>query len=1255
MNHPIPFSRSVLSLSLAALLSVSGSAWSVTVSTIGTAGTPGIDGNIGNPGTSGTNGGAAGDAIAEAIADDLINSARTSSISGAKGGRGGAGAASGGNGGKGGNGGRGGNAIATAETATPNIVLTGDATATANALARVGGTGGRGGNVLGIGTPGNHGDGGDGGDAKASASVVATGNVNVTATSTAGDGNNGIGNNAISGNTFIKPGVAGNATLGIVYGESTGGGNVQVLGGASGGDGGGIVNRFIGITNGINMSNGSNGSNVTLNNSVDGNTLGALSLTQTATGGSAGRVTGGGNGAAGIARSVLSKITSSGSLSLATFAVGGSGNSRDNASGTAPQGAFGQAISVGTNDAGSVDITARGLGGQGGVGFNGANGGGGGSAVAAALGKTTEAGQRILIASQATGGNGGDVFDGIGSVAGNGGSAAGTAVGSAVGITTVEVGRGRIFSRGVLAQGGTGGNVVTGTGSGGNGGGAFAVFRGNRGDASSGAETDVSLFRLSIEAKGGRGGTANGIGEKGGAGGSAAGSASLATTVIGNNRVEKGTFALDVVQTGGDGGTGFVGSDGGDGANSVMKDVFSLSTASQLDLDQTAIGGAGGRSEGGIAGVAGNASSSLTLIGRFGKINITANGGRGGDGTNGSNATFGGSAKAEIQSLANRNAKNLVRAVALGGAGGSVFGSGTAGNGGDAKLGRVFAGSSTGESIGVTGSVQGGDGGSATGSGNAGNGKSISLINRIDGQTSGKLSLGQVATGGASGDVFNGANGVAGSASSILNKSVNNKAQMIIFSQAFGGDGGNRQSTTGTAANGANALVNVDGINGAGTILINSQGRGGNGGIGIGGANSGNGGDAEIVLSGTGLGVAPVLNEIRPGRVDIRALSFAGNGGSNDQGAAGAGGNATVSAIGIDTFLGQRIVIGEGLIVGQQDSGANVTAAAGGGNGGVVEGTALGAKGGDAQSSGVGISDLDTVVRSFATGGTGSGKQRSGSAQASAEATGTFGIATANAESGADVDRNYAEAKSVTRYGQRRLNFKLMTGRSLAIAGTAKAFPNFVQINDIQATAAYATLFPSASDAAALITGNAKVETAMSDKEALAAGLFATNYSDTGIETIDFFFQNSIDFNIDMDSKINSDLLVGLLGTNVIGDHGFDALRFRVVVEDLEVENKLFNDLASAEIYFNDNALNFGLWGDLISDDNVLDLKILFNLVEGHIGQGFSTNLIVGAGAITNLVVAPSVAAATVVPVPAAVWLFGSGLLGLLTIARRRK
>jgi len=90
-------------------------------------------------------------------------------------------------------------------------------------------------------------------------------------------------------------------------------------------------------------------------------------------------------------------------------------------------------------------------------------------------------------------------------------------------------------------------------------------------------------------------------------------------------------------------------------------------------------------------------------------------------------------------------------------------------------------------------------------------------------------------------------------------------------------------------------------------------------------------------------------------------------------------------------------------------------------------------------------------------------------------------------------------------------------------------------------------------------------------------------------------------------------------------------------------------------IAFNDNALNFGLWGDLISADNVLDLKFSLDLTEQHAGQGFSTNLIAGAGAINNLTVAPRLAAATVVPVPAAVWLFGSGLLGLLTISRRRK
>ncbi|VAW59516.1 hypothetical protein MNBD_GAMMA11-2899, partial [hydrothermal vent metagenome] len=64
-------------------------------------------------------------------------------------------------------------------------------------------------------------------------------------------------------------------------------------------------------------------------------------------------------------------------------------------------------------------------------------------------------------------------------------------------------------------------------------------------------------------------------------------------------------------------------------------------------------------------------------------------------------------------------------------------------------------------------------------------------------------------------------------------------------------------------------------------------------------------------------------------------------------------------------------------------------------------------------------------------------------------------------------------------------------------------------------------------------------------------------------------------------------------------------------------------------------------WQDLISTDDILNVGVLLDITEQHAGEGFSTNFIVGAG--------------SPVPVPAAVWLFGSGLLGLLAAARRRR
>lgn len=123
----------------------------------------------------------------------------------------------------------------------------------------------------------------------------------------------------------------------------------------------------------------------------------------------------------------------------------------------------------------------------------------------------------------------------------------------------------------------------------------------------------------------------------------------------------------------------------------------------------------------------------------------------------------------------------------------------------------------------------------------------------------------------------------------------------------------------------------------------------------------------------------------------------------------------------------------------------------------------------------------------------------------------------------------------------------------------------------------------------------------------------------------------------------DTNLLIGLLDPGYSGGHGFDNLHFRTDIEGTTVTDLTLTDLGTAISYFDDNVLDYGLWKDLISTDNVLDITFYFDLTEQHLGEGFNTNFIVGA---------------SVVPVPAAVWLFGSGLIGLIgliSLAKRKK
>ncbi len=175
--------------------------------------------------------------------------------------------------------------------------------------------------------------------------------------------------------------------------------------------------------------------------------------------------------------------------------------------------------------------------------------------------------------------------------------------------------------------------------------------------------------------------------------------------------------------------------------------------------------------------------------------------------------------------------------------------------------------------VSVTGTAIGGHGGKLFApAGRTGKGASIDLSNKVDGTTTGSLSLKQVAIGGDAGDAIQVAGeqsveiGLAGSASSSLIHT-SNASRLTLESQATGGKGGNKWDAHFAAGNGANATVIASGTKtGDGEMLVTGRATGGQGGsnrlvppIGvIIGGDGGRGGDATSFSSGSNNGSGDV-------------------------------------------------------------------------------------------------------------------------------------------------------------------------------------------------------------------------------------------------------------------------------------------------------------------------------------------------------------------------------------------------------------
>ena len=445
-------------------------------------------------------------------------------------------------GGNGGSGGTGGNAYATVTSGIPYIPF--GAANNAHAKGGYGGNGGAGynrsflpgsgavggnaeaginigtavnpynGNIIGGGAYASSGYGGSGyygaagGNATVDASsIYATGDVALTTVAIAEYGGRG----AVGG------GNGGTASLasGPIFGQSTAGGYVRVEADLTGGTGGYGVDSTSTGGNGIDATLGTSGSSAVL-----GSTTGALTLTQSATGGAAGGGEGSVVGTAGNASSIMdlnfntlsnvvtpsslvvnntakagdggyggahslqangsnagtayaeSTITAATGIDLNVTAAGGNlgGGASGATVGNAGNGAASTALATGTvTNNGNLTIVSTGQGSLGGFSYHG-NGGQGGNGVAVATG-TGDGSGSVAVNAGGYGGMGGRGSTTAGFTAGSGGTGTATAVGSGAGSGSVIVaatasggGEGGIVTMNGQ-QGGdlTGGNVGSGT------------------------------------------------------------------------------------------------------------------------------------------------------------------------------------------------------------------------------------------------------------------------------------------------------------------------------------------------------------------------------------------------------------------------------------------------------------------------------------------------------------------------------------------------------------------------------------------------------------------------------------------------------------------------------------------------------------------------------------------------------------------------------------------------------------------------
>lgn len=149
---------------------------------------------------------------------------------------------------------------------------------------------------------------------------------------------------------------------------------------------------------------------------------------------------------------------------------------------------------------------------------------------------------------------------------------------------------------------------------------------------------------------------------------------------------------------------------------------------------------------------------------------------------------------------------------------------------------EFFSGSSSdGHEVKVIRSVSGGAGGSAGGISDGGRGRDVSIVDSVNGSTTGNLYLTQGAGGGAGGGAANGNVGTAGNAISSLTVS-GHSALLSVTATASGGAGGDRSAASGVAGSAGGVTSISNSSNDMDSASSSTGAFGGTGGTGSQGA-----------------------------------------------------------------------------------------------------------------------------------------------------------------------------------------------------------------------------------------------------------------------------------------------------------------------------------------------------------------------------------------------------------------------------------